>query len=126
MYGLGGRGGLPTHLDESAPLGKGKTGTLRTLELIHETLPPSLPPSLPLLQSTADVSEEEQIMQAIALSLGEHTAPEQKEEEKKAAREKEEEEKRKREQEEQRKREEEERVRLTPLDRSLLNDYCAR
>ena len=75
------------------------------------------------LQATAEVSEEEQIMQAIALSLGENVTPEQKREEEKAAREKEEEEKKKREEEEVRRKEEEERRKLTPLDRAVLDDF---
>lgn len=80
-----------------------------------------------LFQSTSEVSEEQQIMQAIALSLGDDVSSEAKEKKEKAAREKEEEdEKKKKELEEQRLKEEEEKRRLTPLNRQVMDDFCGR
>lgn len=81
----------------------------------------------------SEVSEEEQIMRAIALSLhgnAEKSAADEdkdKEAEERAAREKEEEEERKRKEEEEKKKkeEEEEKRRLTPLNRAELDDFCA-
>ena len=75
------------------------------------------------LQTGPEVSEEEQIMQAIALSLGKNVSAEKKKEEEKAAREREEEERKRKEEEEQKRKEEEEKRRLTPLSRAELDEF---